>query len=132
MAERSGVDKVIDRAMALIALAGSSELEEARTAAYQACALIRGEKLRLLPPLSDLEPNIGLEPGEIRPRADGSVCAVCGEPFRATAMRVPVPGIGVGERKWAHLTCAARKVDEFTDTLASLAGGGKKPRKGRR
>lgn len=49
----------IDKAKKLIALSASSSSEEARTAAYQACKLIRENKLALGPPLP--EPARGMK-----------------------------------------------------------------------
>jgi hypothetical protein len=47
--------KILDRVEKLVALAGSSSIEEARTAAYQACKLIRENKLSIKEPKDDHE-----------------------------------------------------------------------------
>lgn len=112
--------KLIERVTALVALAASSSQEEARNAAYQACALIRDNRLRVCLPLADGEESTEvIDPGDIRGRVDSDgrpqVCVVCDQAFKATAFRIPAPG-----GQWMHLTCAASAVEKVATVLAPL------------
>lgn len=120
-----------DRVTKLIALAGSSNLNEARTAAYQACKLIREHKLVVTeagaPKHVSMFPDEGwnapdsswvpeVDPKKRKGRAGSVVfvarnlyvnrCKLCGEPI---LVGEPMfwKGGGVGEECASHRDCGS-------------------------
>ena len=84
------------KATKLIALAASNRLEEARTAAHIACALIRDHGLRIVDPndAPASAPPVDESPRRvIRARYDGA-CSACGARWREGAQIAWAKGSG--------------------------------------